>query len=61
MLLIFAYPERNATLQRLDHFEAHTLPFSTRYKHRHYNFSHNFATWKTHTHTTFFLRNEKEQ
>jgi len=55
MLLIFAYPERNATLQRLDHFEAHTLPFSTRYKHRHYNFSHNFATWKTHTHTTFFL------
>jgi len=29
MLLIFVYPEWNAILQLLDHFEAHTLPFST--------------------------------
>jgi hypothetical protein len=62
-VLIFVYPEQNIILQLLDHFEAHTLPFSTRFKQRHYNFVQNFATWKTHTNTrtTLFLRNEKEQ
>jgi len=48
MLLIFVYPEWNAILQLLDHFEAHTLPFSTRFKLRHWNFAYNFPTWKTH-------------
>jgi len=59
MLLKFVYPGWNAMLQILDHFEAHTLPFNTRFKHI-LEFCTQFCNLED-THTTLLLRNEKEQ